>query len=220
MLEENFKNVLGEIDGAAKLIAVSKKKPVATVLQAYNLGHRDFGENYVQELSEKAEALPKDIRWHQIGYLQSNKVKYIAPFVHCVHSVHSEKLLKEINKQAKKNNRLIPCLLQVHIAQEDSKSGFDEEELLEFIKSERIDNYRNIEIIGLMGMATFTSDSNQVEKEFKNLQKVFNSINEMDLPLHIKMEELSMGMSGDWKLAIKYGSTMLRIGSALFGERK
>lgn len=219
MLKDNFDKVLGEINGAAKLIAVSKKKPATTVLEAYDYGQRDFGENYVQELAEKAASLPTDIRWHQIGYLQSNKVKYIAPFVYSIHSVHSEKLAKEINKQARKNNRVISCLLQVHIAEEDSKSGFDENELLEFIESGRLESYENIEIHGLMGMATFTSDTDQIEQEFKGLQAIFEKIKTLDLPANIKMEELSMGMSSDWQLAIKYGSTMLRIGSALFGSR-
>ena len=195
----------------ASLVAVSKTKPAADILELYNLGQRDFGENYVQELVDKEAALPKDIRWHFIGHLQSNKVKYIAPFVHLIHGVDSESLLKEINKQAAKNNRIIDCLLQVHIATEETKFGFDETELLN-LKTEGLE-YTRME--GLMGMASFSDDMNLVRNEFKKLKHLFNQLQTSNL----KLQTLSMGMSGDYKIALEEGSNMVRIGSLLFGER-
>jgi PLP dependent protein len=194
------------------LIAVSKLKPASDIEALYNLGHRDFGENYVQELVEKQAQLPADINWHFIGHLQSNKVKYIAPFVHLIQSVDSEKLLKEINKQAAKNNRIINILLQVHIAEEATKFGFDENELMAFDAA----IYKNINIIGLMGMATFTDDKVKVKREFEHLQKLFTQFaSQKNIPLTI----ISMGMSDDYALAISCGSNMVRIGSLLFGAR-
>lgn len=202
-----------------QLIAVSKTKPVEDLLQAYEGGQRDFGENKVQELSTKFEALPKDIKWHMIGHLQRNKVKFIAPFVYLIHAVDSPRLLAEINKQALKNNRVISCLLQIHIAEEETKFGFDEAELLEFLKSDTLSEYNNIKILGLMGMATNTDNKAQVSKEFNHLKALFDQIkNNFDLK-NVEMQELSMGMTGDYKEACEAGSTMVRIGSAIFGAR-
>ena len=199
-----------------QLIAVSKTKPNADIMELYDLGHRAFGENYVQELVDKADQLPKDIQWHFIGHLQSNKVKYIAPFVHLIHGVDSEKLLQEINKQAIKQNRIIDCLLQVHIASEETKFGFDEESLNEIIQSGRLANYSNIRIKGLMGMASFSNDQDLLIKEFGSLKNMYDQSNTQ---LNQSLNTLSMGMSSDYQLAIKLGSTMVRIGSLLFGAR-
>lgn len=219
MIAQKLKNTLGKIDGRAKLIAVSKKKSSETVMEAYNAGHRDFGENYVQELVDKYEAMPKDINWHVIGHLQTNKVKFIAPFVHLIHSVDSAKLLKEINKQAKKNERVIHCLLQLQIAKEDTKTGFDQTELLEFIGSDDFKSLENIQIDGLMGMATFTENEKQIAAEFEELHNFSNMLKDKFSMEQLKIRELSMGMSADWELAIAHGSTMVRIGSSIFGTR-
>ena len=200
------------------LVAVSKTKTIEDIFELYKLGHRDFGENYVQELVEKAEKLPKDIRWHFIGHLQSNKVKYIASFIYMSHGVDSLKLLKEINKQAEKQSRMINCLLQVHIAQEETKFGFDDEELFNL----QISQYANVKIKGLMGMASFTDDVNKVRNEFRNLKTIFNKFTTHDLPAGqagSRLTTLSMGMSADYKIAIEEGSNMVRIGSLIFGER-
>jgi PLP dependent protein len=195
-----------------KLIAVSKLKPACDIEQLYALGHRDFGENYVQELVDKQAQLPTDINWHFIGHLQSNKVKYIAAFVHLIQGVDSIKLLAEINKQAAKNNRIINVLLQVHIATEDTKFGFDEKEIMDI----EVENYTNVNIIGLMGMASFTENTNQVQQEFESLKTLFDKIKtEKNVPLHT----ISMGMSNDYELAITCGSNMIRVGSLLFGNR-
>lgn len=199
------------------LVAVSKTKPVEDIKALYDLGHRDFGENYVQELVDKQAQLPKDIRWHFIGHLQSNKVKYIASFVHLIHGVDSLKLLTEINKQAEKNNRVIDCLLQVYIAQEETKFGFDETELNEFIHQLTHQPFHSIRICGLMGMASFTDDMNKVRKEFQYLKTIFDK--HAQLSTVCQLSTLSMGMSSDYKIAIEEGSTMVRIGSLLFGER-
>ena len=207
---ENFRK---EIPQNVTLIAVSKTKPISLIQEAYETGQRDFGENKVQELVEKQEALPDDIRWHMIGHLQRNKVKYIAPFVHLIHGVDSLRLLKEINKQGAKINRCIPVLLQVHISQEDTKFGFDSNELKEAINECKVLEW--IKPCGLMGMATFTSDLDQVRREFQGLKDLFDQYqsNFGENPT------LSMGMSGDYKVAIDQGSTMIRIGSSLFGSR-
>ena len=203
-------------DQQVSLIAVSKTKPNEDLMELYALGQRAFGENYVQELVDKAASLPKDIQWHFIGHLQSNKVKYIAPFVHLIHGVDSEKLIQEINKQALKHGRVIDCLLQVHIAEEDTKFGFDETSLMEFLQSGRLANYPNVTIKGLMGMASFSDNQEQVQKEFKQLKKCFDlARNSIGATCTI----LSMGMSGDYELAIQEGSNMVRIGSLLFGAR-
>ena len=193
------------------LVAVSKTKPVEDILELYELGHRDFGENYVQELVEKAERLPKDIRWHFIGHLQSNKVKLIMPFIYLIHGVDSLKLLKEIDKQAEKNKRHIDCLLQVHIAQEETKFGFDENELFAL----EIGQFANVKIKGLMGMASLTENVNKIRIEFKQLKTLYGKLSTFTPQLSI----LSMGMSADYKIAIEEGSNMVRIGSLLFGER-
>ncbi|RFS15166.1 YggS family pyridoxal phosphate-dependent enzyme [Emticicia sp. C21] len=197
------------------LVAVSKTKPIEMLMEVYNAGFKRFGENYVQELTEKYESMPKDIEWHFIGHLQSNKVKYIAPFVSLIHSVDSFKLLQEINKQAAKNNRVIDCLLQIYIAEEDTKSGMTEEECLEILQSETLKNLANIRIVGLMGMSTFTDDENQVRKEFRKLKTFHSSL----LSSHPYLKTISMGMSGDYAIAIEEGSTMIRVGSKIFGNR-
>lgn len=197
------------------LVAVSKTKPVADLQEAYDAGQRIFGENKIQEMSQKSEVLPKDIEWHMIGHVQRNKVKYMAEYVSLIHGVDSLRLLKEINKQAIKHNRVIGCLLQIHIAEEETKFGLDTKEVNEIINSTEFSDLKNIKIVGLMGMATFTDDQNQVRKEFKYLNELFNTLN-MHLP---DMKILSMGMSGDYQIAIEEGSTMVRIGSSIFGAR-
>ena len=225
-----YKEIRNELaKKAVTLIAVSKIQSVERILQLYHKGQRDFGENYVQELIEKHEQLPKDIRWHFIGHLQSNKVKFITPFVSLIHGVDSEKLLKEINKQAIKNNRVIDCLLQVHIAEEETKFGFDEKKLHEFLDSD-FTKYRNIRVRGLMGMGSFSDDENKVREEFKRLKELFDNYfslkrkdNNTDFATsdikHFASNILSMGMSSDYKIAIEEGSNMVRIGSLIFGRR-
>ncbi|WP_124980686.1 YggS family pyridoxal phosphate-dependent enzyme [Nonlabens xiamenensis] len=202
------------------LVAVSKTKPEEDLMEAYETGHRDFGENKIQEMTTKSESLPKDIRWHMIGHTQRNKVKYMAPYVHLIHSVDSPRLLKEINKQAAKNDRVIDCLLQVHIAEESSKYGFDEQELIQLMEDELFKEYQHVQIKGLMGMATFTDDEEQVRKEFKSLKAMFDRVKDRGLlDRRHDFTELSMGMTGDYEIALEEGSTMLRIGSAIFGAR-
>ncbi len=211
--EETYKEITAFTkDKLTTLVAVSKLKPASNIAQMYALGQRDFGENYVQELVEKQTQLPPDINWHFIGHLQSNKVKYIAPFIHLVHSVDSEKLLKEIDKQAAKNNRIIHVLLQVHIAEEETKFGFNEAELMAL----DISLFKNVNITGLMGMATFTDDKEKVKREFEHLQKIYSNF---AVKKNIALTTLSMGMSDDYALAISCGSNMVRIGSLLFGAR-
>ncbi len=210
-IASNLKATQNSLPKEVTLVAVSKTKPNTAILEAYNAGQRVFGENKVQELVQKAEELPKDIAWHMIGHLQTNKVKIIAPFVALIHGVDSLKLLKEINKRAEQNNRIIDCLLQVHIATESSKFGCGIEEVESALNQAK--EFKNIRITGLMGMATFTDDTQQVVNEFKSLKTVFDSIKNE----HITT--LSMGMSGDYKLAIEQGSTMIRVGSAIFGHR-
>lgn len=202
------------------LIAVSKTKPVEDILQAYQEGVRDFGENYVQELTEKQSQLPADIKWHFIGHLQSNKVKYLAPFVYLIHGVDSEKLLTEINKQGKRNNRTINCLLQVHIAKEETKFGFDETELMELVGrlKENPSSFDHVCICGLMGMASFTDNPEVVEEEFRTLRLIFDRLKSITTS-NINFSALSMGMSSDYRAAIAQGSNMVRIGSMLFGSR-
>jgi len=215
---ENIQFIEKEISGKdVTLVAVSKTKPVEMLMQAYNAGFKRFGENYVQELVDKHESMPKDIEWHFIGHLQSNKVKYIASFVSLIHSVDSLKLLQEINKQATKNNRVIDCLLQIYIAEEDTKSGMTEEECLEILKAETLPNVR---IVGLMGMTTLTDDETQIRREFKKLKDFYQTLtfNPQRLP-HPSLTILSMGMSGDYVLAIEEGSNMIRVGSKIFGGR-
>ncbi len=214
---EKYQAILHELNQHnVQLIAVSKTKPNEDILDLYELGQKAFGENYVQELVDKAAQLPKDIQWHFIGHLQSNKVKYIAPFVHLIHGVDSEKLLQEINKQAIKQNRTIDCLLQVHIATEETKFGFDADSISELIQSGRLANYSNIRIKGLMGMASFSEDTSILTKEFSTLKQIFD---QSSIQLSSDFTILSMGMSSDYALAISLGSNMVRIGSLLFGAR-
>ncbi len=203
---------------SCKLVAVSKTHPAEAVREAYDAGQRIFGENKVQEMTAKYEVLPQDIQWHLIGHLQTNKVKYIAPFVSLIHSVDSIKLLEEINKQGEKIGRIIPCLLQIFIAQEETKFGFDEVELFLFIQSDKLKNYPHIRIEGLMGMASLTADENQVRKEFRNLRRIFDELKTRE-SANLRMKELSMGMSSDYKIAMEEGSTMVRIGTSIFGKR-
>ena len=201
-----------------QLIAVSKTKPNEAILDLHQLGHKDFGENYVQELVDKAAALPQDIHWHFIGHLQSNKVKYIAPFVYLIHGVDSEKLLIEINKQALKKNRIINCLLQLKIAKEETKFGMSFNDVEQLLNSEEFQSLKNINILGFMGMATFTDDEKIVRAEFKTLKKYFETSKKYNT-LNFDPTVLSMGMSDDYKIAIEEGSTMIRVGSAIFGQR-
>lgn len=215
MIKDNLLAIKNSIPPHVTLIAVSKTNPNQAILEAYKAGQRIFGENKVQELVEKYESLPKDIEWHMIGHLQTNKVKYIAPFVKLIHGVDSLKLLQEINKRAEQNNRIIDCLLQVHIAKEETKFGFDEGEILELLQSNEFNSLKNIKIIGLMGMATNTTDELQIRKEFKSLRNLFSKLNTH----HPALTTLSMGMSSDYKIAIEEGSTMIRVGSSIFGAR-
>lgn len=214
-IKENIKEIKSSIPTNVTLVAVSKTKPIADILEAYNGGQRVFGENKIQEMAAKYEELPKDIQWHMIGHLQRNKVKYMAHFVDLIHGVDSIKTLKEINKQAKKHNRVINCLLQAKIAQEDSKFGLSFGNISEILSSTEITELENINIIGLMGMATFTDNQEQLQQEFSSLKTFFDSIKIK----FTNLSTLSMGMSGDYQLAIKNGSTMVRVGSAIFGAR-
>lgn len=221
-ITQNLQQIKATIPTNVTLVAVSKTKPNTAILEAYQTGQRIFGENKVQELAEKHESLPKDIEWHMIGHLQTNKVKYIAPFVSLIHGVDSFKLLKEINKRAAQNERVINCLLQVHIAEEETKFGFDEKEIMELIDNTEFKAFKNIKIVGLMGMATYTNDDAQVRKEFKTLKFFFDKLQTINLEprtSNFKLQILSMGMSGDYQLAIEEGSTVIRVGSSIFGER-
>ncbi len=201
------------------LVAVSKTKPIYMLQEAYDAGQRVFGENKVQEMVEKYELMPKDIKWHMIGHLQSNKVKYIAPFVDLIHGVDSLKLLEEINKQAKKNHRIISCLLQFHIAQEETKFGLSLEEAESLLSGEAFSALQNIQIAGVMGMATFTDDTEQVRKEFKSLKSHFEVLRNKYFPQQNTFIEISMGMSDDYPIAMEEGSTLIRVGSKIFGSR-
>jgi pyridoxal phosphate enzyme (YggS family) len=203
----------------ARLVAVSKTRPASDISALYSLGQRIFGENKAQEMTDKYEALPKDIDWHLIGHLQTNKVKYIAPFVKLIHSVDSLRLLEEIDRQALKNSRIIPCLLQVHIATEETKFGMDKDELYELLNSHSYQSLKNIQIHGLMGMATNTDDTTQIENEFKGLKELFENIKSQYFSGKPYFKELSMGMSSDYKIALKHGATLIRIGSDIFGSR-
>lgn len=216
-------NALTNTDGnPVQLIAVSKTKPNQAIQELYNIGHRHFGENYVQELVQKQIDLPKDIQWHFIGHLQSNKVKYIAPFVYCIHSIDSYKLLVEVNKQAAKQNRIIDCLLQIHVAQEETKFGFNQEEALTLLLKPELAALKNICIKGIMGMASFSEDENLLKKEFAQLQTSFSALQKQAQQLqlgNVNVTEASFGMSGDYNLALQLGTTMIRVGSLLFGSR-
>ncbi len=208
-----------ELPDGVELVAVSKTKPVEDIMEAYDSGHKVFGENRVQELAEKYEKLPKDIQWHMIGHLQSNKVKYIAPFVHLIQGVDKPKLVKVINKEGKKNNRILDILLQFHIADEETKFGFDFSEARQMIDSDEFNQYENIRIRGVMGMATFTDDMEKVRNEFKELVNLFNELKHRYFYNKPEFSEISMGMTNDYKVAIEEGATILRIGSLIFGKR-
>jgi pyridoxal phosphate enzyme (YggS family) len=219
-IAKNLLKIKSSLPDNVSLVAVSKTKPISDLMQAYEVGQRIFGENKIQEMVEKWEAMPKDIQWHMIGHVQTNKVKFMAPFVNLIHGVDSLKLLEEINKQAQKNNRIIDCLLQVYIAEEETKFGLDEEELneiLHFIQNDK-EGMKNIRIVGLMGMATFTDNQKQIKKEFTHLKSIFDNTSQL-LTSNFQLLTLSMGMSGDYQLAMECGSTMVRIGSSIFGGR-
>ncbi|MBL7862424.1 MAG: YggS family pyridoxal phosphate-dependent enzyme [Cyclobacteriaceae bacterium] len=219
-IKNNIKGLEAELSGnSCRLIAVSKTQPIEKLLEAYAAGQRLFGENKAQEMAAKQGALPNDVEWHMIGHLQTNKVKYIAPFVALIHSVDSLRLLEEINKQGKKFNRIIPCLLQVYIAQEETKFGFDPAEVLQLAEKNLDQLYPNVEIKGLMGMATLTDNTDQIRAEFQKLKNLFDQLKNRTLPPNMHMQELSMGMSADYKLALATGSTLVRVGTAIFGER-
>ena len=219
MIKENLQRIKDTIPSTVNLVAVSKTKPLPLLQEAYDAGQRHFGENRVQELAEKFEALPKYIHWHMIGHLQSKKVKYIAPFVHLIHGVDSLKLLEEINKQALKNERIIDCLLQFHIANEDTKFGFSFEEVVELLGSADFFQLKNVRIVGVMGMATFTDDTKIVRQEFATLANYFSLLKNNQFKFAPYFSEISMGMSGDYLIAIEEGSTMVRVGSSIFCGR-
>jgi PLP dependent protein len=218
IIQSNLNNIKSSLPDKVILVAVSKTKPIPDLMEAYEAGQRIFGENKIQEMTEKWEQMPKDIQWHMIGHVQSNKVKFMAQYVDLIHGVDSLKLLEEIDKQAKKHNRVINCLLQMHIAEEETKFGLDEVELNELINSSIFKNLKNIKIVGLMGMATFTDNQNQIKKEFSNLKIIFDKLKTLS-SINFELSILSMGMSGDYKLAIECGSNMVRIGSSIFGGR-
>lgn len=217
-IAQNLLKIKSTLAEHVTLVAVSKTKPISDLMEAYEAGQRIFGENKIQEMAEKWEAMPKDIQWHMIGHVQTNKVKFMTPFVSLIHGIDSLKLLEEINKQALKNNRIIDCLLQIYIAEEESKFGLDAEELNEILASESFQKMKNIRIVGLMGMATFTDNQNQIKKEFTHLKAIFDNLQSKQ-NANLQLNTISMGMSGDYKLAIDCGSTMVRIGSSIFGGR-
>ena len=217
-ITENLIKIKSKLPQNVTLVAVSKTKPLSDLLEAYDTGQRIFGENKIQEMASKYDEMPKDIEWHMIGHIQRNKVKYMAPFVSLIHGVDSLRLLAEINKQALKNNRIIDCLLQVKIASEESKFGLSENEVLNLLDSEEIKTFQNIKIIGLMGMATFTNNQEQLQKEFEILKFIFDNLTHLK-STNYNLKTLSMGMSDDYPIAIKNGSTMIRVGSSIFGKR-
>lgn len=218
-IETNLKNILSQIPAPTRLVAVSKTHPIELILEAYNCGQRIFGESKAQDVNIKQQQLPKDIEWHFIGHLQTNKIKYIAPFASLIHSVDSLNLLAAINKEAIKCNRVIDCLLQIHIAQEETKFGFDFLELTQLLESAAYNSLKNIRICGIMGMATLTDDEIQIRKEFKLLHSYFVEIKNTYFKNESSFKEISMGMSDDYKIAIEEGSTLVRVGSAIFGNR-
>ncbi len=219
-IAQNLLKIKSTLPSTVTLVAVSKTKPIPDLMEAYDAGQRIFGENKIQEMAEKWEAMPKDIEWHMIGHVQTNKVKFMAPFVSLIHGVDSLKLLHEINRQAQKNNRIIDCLLQIYIAEEETKFGLDEEELAGIIRfiTQNKEIYKNIRIVGLMGMATFTDNQEQIKKEFTHLKSIFDKFQPLNTE-NCQLNTISMGMSGDYQLAIECGSTMVRIGSSIFGGR-
>lgn len=219
MIKENLEKIKATIPEHVTLVAVSKTKPISDIQEAYDAGHRTFGENYPQELRDKHEALPKDIQWHFIGHLQTNKIKYIIPFVTLIHSIDSANLLEAVNKEAKKHERVADCLLQFHIAQEETKFGLDLEEARQLLESDTFKNMENIRICGVMGMATFTDDEEEVRKEFKHLKAIFDTLKQDYFAGQPQFKEISMGMSEDYPIAIEEGATLVRIGSKIFGPR-
>jgi pyridoxal phosphate enzyme (YggS family) len=218
LIKENLKHINSQLPEHVTLVAVSKTKPVSDLMEAYNAGQRIFGENKIQEMVEKKPQKPEDVEWHMIGHVQRNKVKYMADFVSLIHGVDNFKLLKEINKQALKHDRVIDCLLQIKIATEDSKFGMTTNEASSIFKSEEFKSLNNIKVVGLMGMATFTNDADQLKKEFTHLKQVFDQLQEIKTK-NCELKTISMGMSGDFQLAIECGSTMVRVGSSIFGAR-
>jgi len=216
---ENLQGIKKKVPTHVTLVAVSKTKPDEDIMEAYQAGHRDFGENKVQDLAAKQERLPADIRWHMIGHLQSNKVKYLASFVHILHGVDSLKLLSVINREAEKNKRVIDCLLQLRIALEETKFGLTEEDLMLLIQSDAFREMKHIRIRGLMGMATYTENSKQIREEFRHLKRIFDRLKDSDFKNQDSFDQLSCGMSGDYALAIEEGSNLVRIGSLIFGSR-
>lgn len=219
MIQKNLKEILSQLPAEVTLVAVSKTKPIEMIQEAYEVGQLDFGENRPQELQEKAENLPKDIRWHMIGHLQTNKVKYIIEHVDLIHSIDSIKLLKEVDKRAGRNDRKVDCLLQVHIASEEHKFGFTADDIKAFFQEKKAEDFSNVRIVGLMGMATFTDEQEQVRKEFRLLKVLYDYLLEEKLVNNLIFNKISMGMSGDYSIAIEEGSTMVRIGSSIFGNR-
>ena len=219
-IAENLSQIKSALPSNVTLVAVSKTKPVADLMEAYNAGQRIFGENKIQEMTEKWQQMPKDIQWHMIGHVQSNKVKYMIPYVSLIHGVDSLKLLKEINRLAAKWRKKVDCLLQIHIAEEETKFGLDEQELEEMLKQvqHEKESFENIRIVGLMGMATFTENQEQIKREFLHLKTIFNKHSQLSTD-NCQLNTLSMGMSGDYQLAIECGSNMVRIGSSIFGSR-
>ncbi len=217
-IKDNLHTIKSSLPSHVTLVSVSKTKPVSDLMEAYDAGQRIFGENKIQEMTEKWQQMPKDIEWHMIGHVQSNKVKYMVPYVKLIHGVDSMKLLKEINRHAVRWRKNIKCLLQIHIAEEETKFGLDEKELDELLHSDEFKSFENIKIVGLMGMATFTENQEQVKREFNHLKSIFENCKSLE-SLNLKLETLSMGMSGDYSIAIECGSTMVRIGSSIFGGR-
>lgn len=218
-IAQNLTRIKNQLPQGVKLVAVSKFKPVADIQEAYNAGQRAFGENRVQELADKQPQLPADVEWHMIGHLQSNKIKYMAPFVHLIHGVDSFKLLQEIDKQAMKAGRVLNCLLQIHIAQEETKFGFNHDEVFEMLNGDSFKALTQVQICGVMGMATLTDNENQVRAEFKTLKQLFDELKARYFSNNTNFKEISMGMSGDYHIAIEEGSTIVRIGSSIFGGR-
>ncbi|MBP5365763.1 MAG: YggS family pyridoxal phosphate-dependent enzyme [Bacteroidales bacterium] len=218
-ISDAINEIRSKLPSSVCLVAVSKTHPIQFIEEAYACGQRHFGENKVQEMVEKAEQLPADIKWHMIGHLQTNKVKYIAPFVHMIHSIDSEKLLATVDKEAKKCNRVIPCLLQVHVAKEETKFGFLPEELEEFLASDCLKNLKNVKICGLMGMASFTDDTKQIADEFEQIKNLFENAKNKYFTSDADFREISMGMSNDYPIAIEHGTTIIRVGTGIFGKR-
>ena len=217
-IEENLNQIKSTLPDHVNLVAVSKTKPISEIMEAYNAGQRVFGENKVQEMVEKQPEMPKDIEWHMIGHLQRNKVKHMAEFVSLIHGVDNFKLLREINKQAKRNDRTIDCLLQIKIADEDTKFGMTSQEAREILQSPEFSQLKNVRIVGVMGMATFTDNEQQIEQEFKKLKSTFDDLKGLETE-NCQLKTISMGMSADYQIAINCGSTLIRVGSSIFGER-